>query len=310
MSGGIDIKWRKKTINELKNIQPKIVLDVATGTADVAILTNRILHPTKIVGIDISEGMLNLGKEKVAKLDLQNTIELELGDSEQINFPDNHFDAVTVAYGVRNFEHLEKGLKEILRVLKPGGKLAILEASKPANKLFRSLSKFYMLKIIPKFGGILSGNKNAYLYLNNSVQAFPEGKQFLNILIDTGFTQTYLKTLSLGDDSILVAEPASTGGISLGFHATAKLSKHWQVRFNPQIILGGARSFSYTLGSKSLNETTAQGFTLPTTLVTFPLSLKFNSDRIDNFRTYLVFGVFYLLHIAIGLSVILGSIWL
>jgi demethylmenaquinone methyltransferase/2-methoxy-6-polyprenyl-1,4-benzoquinol methylase len=198
MSGGIDIKWRKKTINELKAIQPKIILDVATGTGDVAILTNRILHPTKIVGIDISEGMLNLGKEKVTKLNLQNTIELQLGDSEQINFPNNHFDAVTVAYGVRNFENLEQGLKEILRVLKPGGKLAVLEASKPSNRFFRSLSKFYMLKIIPKFGGILSGNKNAYLYLNNSVQAFPEGKQFLNILSETGFTQTYLKTLSLG----------------------------------------------------------------------------------------------------------------
>lgn len=108
---------------------------------------------------------------------------------------------------------------------------------------------------------------------------------------NVGYLSAQKSAKFLQDDSILVAEPASTGGISLGFHATAKLSKHWQVRFNPQIILGGARSFSYTLGSKNLNETTVQGFTLPTTLVTFPLSLKFNSDRIDNFRTYLVFGV-------------------
>ncbi len=198
MSGGTDLKWRKKTINELINIKPTMLLDVATGTADVAILANEILHPNKIIGIDISEGMLNLGKEKVAKLNLNNKIDLQIGDSENLNFPDNYFDAVTVAYGVRNFENLEKGLKEILRVLKPNGKLAILEATKPQNKFFRMLCKFYTLKIIPKFGGILSGNKQAYLYLNNSVQAFPEGQQFLNILIDTGFTQTYLKTLSLG----------------------------------------------------------------------------------------------------------------
>ena len=198
MSGGIDVAWRKKAILELQNLKPKIVLDVATGTADVALLTHKLLQPTKIFGIDISEGMLNLGKEKIAKLSLQNTINLQLGDCESLQFADNYFDAVTVAFGVRNFENLEKGLKEILRVLKPNGKLSILEASKPQQKSIRKLYNFYMVKIMPKFGGMLSGNKQAYLYLNNSVQAFPEGHQFLNILNETGFTQTYLKTLSLG----------------------------------------------------------------------------------------------------------------
>jgi demethylmenaquinone methyltransferase / 2-methoxy-6-polyprenyl-1,4-benzoquinol methylase len=198
MSGGIDISWRKKTILQLKNIQPKIVLDVATGTADIALLTHKMLQPTKIMGIDISEGMLQLGNQKIAKLNLQNTIELQLGDAENLPFEDNYFDAVTVAYGVRNFENLEKGLKEILRVLKPNGKLAVLECSKPNNKGIKGLYNFYMVKVMPKLGGFLSGNKQAYLYLNNSVQAFPEGQHFLNILNQTGFTQTYLKPLSLG----------------------------------------------------------------------------------------------------------------
>lgn len=198
MSGGVDVKWRRKTIAELKSIQPQIILDVATGTADVALLTNEMLSPVKIIGIDISKGMLDLGKEKIVKLGLEEKISLELGDSESINFPDNYFDAVTVAYGVRNFENLDRGLKEIHRVLKPGGKLAVLEATKPRNKFFGALSKFYTLKIIPNFGKLLAQNKNAYLYLNNSIQAFPEGKQFLNILNEAGFTQTYLKTLSLG----------------------------------------------------------------------------------------------------------------
>lgn len=119
MSGGIDVGWRKKTIQQLTTLQPQLVLDVATGTADVALLTHKLLHPKKIIGIDISEGMLALGKQKIAKQQLQNQIELQLGDSEALNFADNYFDAATVAYGVRNFENLEKGLKEVLRVLKP-----------------------------------------------------------------------------------------------------------------------------------------------------------------------------------------------
>jgi demethylmenaquinone methyltransferase / 2-methoxy-6-polyprenyl-1,4-benzoquinol methylase len=197
-SGRADVQWRKKIIDELIESNPKVILDVATGTADVAILTAQMLQPSKIFGIDISEGMLNIGKQKINKLNLTNIIELKIDDSENLSYTDNYFDAVTVAYGVRNFENLVKGLSEIKRVLKPGGKLVILEASKPHNGFIKFFSDFYTLKIIPTFGNIFGGNKKAYLYLNNSIQAFPEGNQFLNILIDTGFTQTYLKRLSLG----------------------------------------------------------------------------------------------------------------
>ncbi|HEX6428259.1 MAG TPA: ubiquinone/menaquinone biosynthesis methyltransferase, partial [Niastella sp.] len=123
LSGGIDVSWRKRAISELKEVQPRIVLDVATGTADVAIMTWKYLHPEKIIGIDISEGMLNLGRQKIDKLLLNKQIELLKGDSEAINFPNETFDAITVAFGVRNFENLEKGLSEMFRVLKPGGKV-------------------------------------------------------------------------------------------------------------------------------------------------------------------------------------------
>ena len=198
LSAGIDVGWRKKAIKELKLNRPKVILDVATGTADVALLTEKILKPNKIVGIDISEGMLNIGKEKVIKQKKERIIDLQLGDCENLKFDDNFFDAVTVAFGVRNFENLEKGLKEIFRVLKPTGKLVVLEFSKPQKKGIKGFYHFYMNKIMPQFGSIFSGNKQAYLYLNNSVQAFPEGQQFIKILHEAGFTQTYLKTLSLG----------------------------------------------------------------------------------------------------------------
>lgn len=164
MSGGIDVGWRKKTIQQLTTLQPQLVLDVATGTADVALLTHKLLHPKKIIGIDISEGMLALGKQKIAKQQLQNQIELQLGDSEALNFADNYFDAATVAYGVRNFENLEKGLKEVLRVLKPGGKLVVLECSKPTKQGIKGLYRFYMNKIMPGFGSMLSGKAGVSVF--------------------------------------------------------------------------------------------------------------------------------------------------
>lgn len=198
LSGGIDIYWRKKAIAELQSLKPRIVLDVATGTADVAIMTMKYLTPEKIIGIDISIGMLALGREKIAKAMLNKQIELLEGDSETINFPDNSFDAVTVAFGVRNFEHLSLGLKEMLRVLKPGGKLVVLEFSRPKQSGFKGLYKLYMKLVAPGIGKLISKNKAAYQYLNDSVQAFPEGEEFKNILQDTGYTDTYLKTLSLG----------------------------------------------------------------------------------------------------------------
>lgn len=198
LSGGIDVYWRRKAIKELTAIKPRKILDVATGTADVAIATYKYLQPDEIIGIDISEGMLQLGREKVAKLLLNKHIQLLKGDSEAINFPDDTFDAVTVAFGVRNFQHLEKGLGEMLRVLRPGGKLVILEFSKPKKQWFKGLYNLYMKVVAPKAGQWLSKNKDAYQYLNNSVKAFPEGETFLHILQKTGFSETTLKRLSLG----------------------------------------------------------------------------------------------------------------
>lgn len=198
LSGGIDIYWRKRAIRELKEIHPQLVLDVATGTADVAIMTHKYLQSQQIIGIDISENMLEVGRKKVAKLLLNNHIELIKGDSEAINFPDNTFDAITVAFGVRNFEHLEKGLAEMFRVLKPGGKLVILEFSRPKKAGFKGLYNLYMKVIAPKAGQWISKNKDAYQYLNKSVKAFPEGETFLHILQQAGFSETTLKRLSLG----------------------------------------------------------------------------------------------------------------
>jgi len=198
LSVGIDVGWRKTAIKELKNLSPKTILDVATGTADVALLTQEILHPEQIIGIDISEGMLNFGREKIKARGLENIIQLHTGDSENIRFDNNYFDAITVAFGVRNFQDLSKGLKEMYRVLKPGGKAVILEFSKPSSLGFKQLYQFYMNYITPSVGKVFSKNKDAYQYLNDSVQAFPEGNQFLNILNEAGFTQTYLKKLSFG----------------------------------------------------------------------------------------------------------------
>ncbi|HJU45275.1 MAG TPA: bifunctional demethylmenaquinone methyltransferase/2-methoxy-6-polyprenyl-1,4-benzoquinol methylase UbiE [Chitinophagaceae bacterium] len=198
LSGGVDIIWRKKAINQLKELKPQYILDVATGTGDVAIMTHKLLKPGKIIGIDISKGMLELGRQKIEKLGLSGAIELQEGDSETINFPDNSFDAVTVAFGVRNFEDLRKGLGEMLRVLKPGGKLVALEFSKPKYRLFNWLCNIYMNRVTPGIGKMVSKNCEAYQYLNHSVKAFPEGATFLTILNQTGYRETYLKTLSLG----------------------------------------------------------------------------------------------------------------
>lgn len=198
LSAGIDKSWRRKAIKELGKNQPKLILDVATGTGDLAISANTILNPDKITGIDISEGMLDLGRKKISDLGLASKIELVRGDSETINYPDSSFDAVMVAFGVRNFENLEKGMAEMLRVLKPGGKISILECTIPRNFLLKGFYNFYMFTIVPAFGKLFARNKNAYKYLNNSVQAFPDREKFLSIMNKAGFKQTYYKSLSLG----------------------------------------------------------------------------------------------------------------
>ncbi len=198
LSAGIDKSWRRKAIREVAPVKPKLILDVATGTGDVAILAYKMLHPDKITGIDISDGMLEIGRKKIAKLNLSHSIELLHGDSETINYNADSFDAITVAFGVRNFEHLEKGLAEMLKVLKPGGKISILEFSKPKAYLFKGLYNLYMKIVAPGFGKMLAKNKQAYEYLNNSVQAFPDRETFIEIMQKVGFKKTYFKQLSLG----------------------------------------------------------------------------------------------------------------
>ncbi|MFN8244315.1 MAG: bifunctional demethylmenaquinone methyltransferase/2-methoxy-6-polyprenyl-1,4-benzoquinol methylase UbiE [Ferruginibacter sp.] len=206
LSAGIDVRWRKKAIRRLADIQPKKLLDVATGTADMAIMASGILKPDQITGIDISEGMLEIGRKKVEKLGLQNTIQLLKGDSETINFDDNTFDAVTVAFGVRNFENLEKGLAEIRRVLKPGGRLMVLEFSCPKMSGIKFVYNIYMKIVTPNVGKLFSKNRSAYQYLDESIQKFPEGKNFTAILDNLGYRNTYSKPLSLGICSIYCGE--------------------------------------------------------------------------------------------------------
>ncbi len=198
LSAGIDINWRKKTISELKKDKPKQILDVATGTADMAIIAYHMLKPEKIIGIDISEQMLDLGRKKIEKEGLTDIIQLHTGDSETINFDDNSFDAVMVAFGVRNFENLDRGLKEMFRVLKPDGKLVVLEFSRPRLKLFRSLYNLYMSIVAPEVARWFSQNKKAYQYLNQSAKLFPERQVFVDILNNAGYSDTSFKPLSAG----------------------------------------------------------------------------------------------------------------
>ena len=206
LSAGIDIKWRKKAILQLKNDKPKQILDVATGTCDMAIISYKLLRPEKITGIDISREMLKVGRKKIEKEGLTSVIELQTGDSETINFADNSFDAVTVAFGVRNFENLESGLKEMLRVLKPGGKLIVLEFSRPRTKIFRSLYNLYMSIVAPEVARWISRNKKAYQYLNQSANLFPERENFVDILNRTGYSNTSFKPLSAGICCIYIGE--------------------------------------------------------------------------------------------------------
>ena len=198
LSAGTDISWRRKAISQFKKDAPKTILDVATGTGDMAIMAAKALKPEKIVGIDISPKMLEIGRKKVEKEGLGTKIELLGGDGETINFPDNSFDGVMVAFGVRNFENLEKGLKEILRVLKPGAQLVVLEFSKPVIPGVKSLYNLYMGVVAPQMAKMFNQNKQAYKYLNESAKAFPDRQRFETILKQTGYSETAWKPLSLG----------------------------------------------------------------------------------------------------------------
>lgn len=205
LSLGIDVWWRKRALGFLRTEQPQNVLDVATGTADVAIMAAKMLKPKSITGIDISNQMLDFGRVKIAKEGLESVITLETGDSENLRFDTGTFDAVTVAFGVRNFENLEKGLSEMNRVLRTNGRIVILEFSKPHLFPFKQLYNTYFKYVLPLIGRLTSRDVRAYTYLFESVQAFPEGEQFIQILSKTGYHQAKYVRLTLGICSIYTA---------------------------------------------------------------------------------------------------------
>ncbi|MEY3242660.1 MAG: hypothetical protein RIR11_4099 [Bacteroidota bacterium] len=205
LSLGIDVSWRKKALGYLKADQPQEILDVATGTADVAIMAAKMLQPKHIIGIDIANQMLDFGRVKIKDQNLNGVIDLETGDSENLRFADQSFDAVTVAFGVRNFENLEKGLSEMARVLRPNGRIVVLEFSKPNVFPFKQLYNAYFRYVLPFIGRLTSRDVRAYTYLFESVQVFPEGDDFISILSKTGFHQAQCKRLTLGICSIYSA---------------------------------------------------------------------------------------------------------
>ncbi len=204
ISFGIDVSWRKKVVALVGEKKPKSILDIATGTGDLAIQLAET-KATKIVGLDISSGMLNVGKQKVAKKGLDQTIEMVLGDSENMPFEDNTFDAITVAFGVRNFETLDKGLTEIYRVLKPDGIFVILETSVPTKTPFKQGYNFYTKYVLPKIGRLFSKDKSAYKYLSESASVFPYGEKLNNILRKIGFINVTDLPQTLGVATIYTA---------------------------------------------------------------------------------------------------------
>lgn len=205
LSFGIDIYWRKKAVGLLKLSHPLKILDIATGTGDFAIEAVK-LNPQKIIGIDISEKMLSIAKEKIRKLHLEGKIKFQLADCENLPFENNSFDAVTVGFGVRNFENLDKGLKEMHRVLKKDGKIVILEFSKPKAFLIKNIFNFYFKNILPFIGKFISKNREAYAYLPQSVQKFPDGEDFLKIMKKIGFLNPKQIKLTFGIASIYIGK--------------------------------------------------------------------------------------------------------
>ena len=204
LSMGIDIQWRKKVRRLLATIEPKRILDIATGTGDLAIELAK-LKPQEIVGADIAVDMLKIGEEKVKAKNLDNIIKMEPGDSENLRFDDNYFDAVTVAFGVRNYENLLKGLKEMNRVMCPGGLVAILEFSKPHGFPFRNIYNFYFKNILPGVGRLVSKNDEAYTYLPDSVQKFPENKDFMGVMAKAGYKNIKQQRLTFGIATLYAA---------------------------------------------------------------------------------------------------------
>jgi demethylmenaquinone methyltransferase/2-methoxy-6-polyprenyl-1,4-benzoquinol methylase len=205
MTMGIDIWWRRLAVQRLKRKKPSAVLDVATGTGDFAIQLHQSLHPRHIMGIDLSQGMLDEARRKVKEKGLDNDITFEQGDCMALTMADETFDAVTVAFGVRNFEHLQQGYREMARVLKPGGMLCVLELSTPTNPIIRWFYDVYTLHIIPWLGTLKSGDKSAYRYLPQSIAAVPQGEDMLQLMRNAGLQKAAFKRLTLGVCTIYTA---------------------------------------------------------------------------------------------------------
>jgi demethylmenaquinone methyltransferase/2-methoxy-6-polyprenyl-1,4-benzoquinol methylase len=205
LSFGIDKIWRRKAIRLISGCSPETILDVATGTGDFAIAAMKT-GARKITGIDISSEMVAVGQEKIRKMELEERISLMTGDSEDIHFPDQSFDVATVAFGVRNFENLSRGLDELFRVLKQGGSLCVLEFSNPRNPIVRFGYRFYSKNLMPWFGRLISGDKSAYTYLPESVEEFPDGEKFITFMRESGFVQITEFRLTFGIASIYIGK--------------------------------------------------------------------------------------------------------
>ena len=206
LSLGIDNYWRKEAINVLKHYPHQHILDVASGTGDFAILAEKILQPKEVIGIDISDGMMDIGKRKVLKAGLQNKISFQHEDCADLSFNDNTFDTVTVAFGVRNFEDIDKCFSEVVRVLKPGGVFLFLELSTPEQSPMKQLYGWYSEKVMPVMSNLFATEQSAYEYLPKSVQVFPQGRQMMLILKKNGFRNIRLRRLTLGICTLYIAE--------------------------------------------------------------------------------------------------------
>jgi demethylmenaquinone methyltransferase/2-methoxy-6-polyprenyl-1,4-benzoquinol methylase len=206
LSLGIERIWKKKLVNAIKETHPKKILDIATGTADIAVLQAERIPNASIIGLDLAPKMIEYASEKVRKKNLQDRIELVVGDSENLQYDDNSFDAVSISFGVRNFENLEKGLSEINRVIKKGGKIFVLEFSKPTIFPYKQLFNFYFGNILPRIGSWISKDKSAYTYLFESVQSFPDYEKFTDVLERCGFKNCKWKAFTLGICCLYIGE--------------------------------------------------------------------------------------------------------
>lgn len=198
LSWDIDRGWRKKAIRQLEPYKPQTMLDIATGTGDFAILSAQMLNPRKLIGADISEGMMAVGREKVAKAGLQDIVSFEKEDCMNLTYEDGTFDAVTAAFGIRNFSNLDQGLKEMCRVLKSGGHLSIVELTTPPRFPMKQLFKVYSHTVLPLYGRLISKDKSAYSYLTKTIEAFPQGEHMVEILKKAGFADAAFKRLTFG----------------------------------------------------------------------------------------------------------------